>query len=43
MECEAEDLRLGEVAELLREYRKLAQALAAKEGGVDDSSVTVAP
>ncbi|ORY65625.1 hypothetical protein BCR35DRAFT_308555 [Leucosporidium creatinivorum] len=43
MECEAEDLRLGEVAELLREYRKLALALATKEAGGDDSSVTAAP
>lgn len=43
MECEVEDLKLGEVAELLREYRRLVQALVVKEGSVDDSSVTIAP
>ena len=29
MDCSAEDLRVGEVGELLREYRKMAAALEA--------------
>ena len=37
LECAEQDIRVGEVGELLREYRRMAQALRST-GAFDDAS-----
>lgn len=36
LECAADDLKVGEVGELLREYRRLAEAVRAMGGFLDE-------